>query len=157
MRSGMKQGIARGWGAACFLLLPVLLGSCMLQSDPRVVAAAGDSPAEARTELLAVLQQTESLVGGDWDRQDDPTPRSCTVQWGLAGVAYPALRLAPLSAGSADAVARAWDRWGYDVSRAAVGPAAQVIARGDGGELLVFRVSDKGMTLQGESACRPAE
>ena len=27
----------------------------------------------------------------------------------------------------------------------------------DGGELLIFRESERGMTLQGESACRPAE
>ena len=156
MRSSMKQGIARGWGAACFLLLPVLLlGSCMLQSDPRAAVSPGPTPQQARTELHDVLAQTQDLTGGDWSDQDDDAPRSCTVQWGLAGVSYAALRISA-STGSLESVARAWERWGYDVERTTVGPVSQLVARASG-ELLIFRESDRGMTLQGESACRPAE
>ena len=158
MRSGMKQGIARGWGAACFLVLPVLLlGSCMSQSDPQVAVVPGDSPAEARDDLLSVLDDTQQLVGGDWDVRDASAARSCTVQWGLRGVTYPALRLATASAVSLAAVESAWKGWGYGVEITTVGPATQLIGTGPGGELLIFRLSDRGMTLQGESACRPAE
>ena len=149
-------------GAACFLVLPaLLLGSCMLMSDPRVATSGSSATAgQARDDFRAMLDDTQALIGGDWVDQDDPTPRACVVQWGLAGETYASLRL---SATTPDTrllswVQREWERLGYDVERTEIGPASQLTGRTSiGGELVILRVSDRGVTLQGESACRPAE
>ena len=73
MRSGGARWIARGGGAACILVLPtLLLGSCMVQADVR---ASGPTLAEARDAFYATIDDTEDLLGGTWDVQDDPAPR----------------------------------------------------------------------------------
>lgn len=156
MRSGGMHGIARGWGAACILVLPVLLlGSCM-----HVAPAPALSAEQARDDYRAVLDDTQRLIGGDWVDQDDPTPRSCLVQWGLSGESFASLRISSAAASPRvlDWIQRQWERDGYSVERTAIGPVSQLTATtGLTGELMILRVSDRGMTLQGESACRPAE
>ncbi len=157
--SRLRELLARGVGAACLLVLPaLLLGSCMLQPSARAVT--DPTALDARAALTSVLDDTQDLLGGTWDSQDDPTPRSCAVQWGLAGDAYAALRLSSSVPDSRalESVRRVWERLGYTVAFTAVGPASQLTAtKGLTDGFMVFRMSDRGMTLQGESACRPAE
>jgi hypothetical protein len=159
MRSGVAQGIARGVGAACFLVLPVLLlGSCMVRVGP---AQAPDAPslAEAHTALLATLDDTQELIGGVWSNQDDPNSRGCILGDG-PGRTFSALRtsapVADLVADPSSAVAAAWEHAGYTVDSTEIGPVTQLIGTSAGAALLIFRLSDRAMTLQGESECRPA-
>ena len=151
--SRIARGLARGGGAACFLVLPVLLlGSCMMQSD---VQAASDGPSvqEARATFISALDKTEDLIGGAWDNQDDPTARGCELLSGGDGLSYAGLRIGPLQ--SVGVIASTWEGWGYTVDRTVVGPVIQLIGTNDAGAILILRTSDLATTLQGESECRP--
>ena len=156
MRSGNAQGVARGVGAACFLVLPVLLlGSCV--PHRLAVTSGGPSLTQAREEFFALIDATQQLAGGTWEVQDDPSTRGCELPDGGLGRTFSALRLAPPpTAPIADPIADAWDDLGYSVARTDIGPVSQLVATGDGSEILILRVSDRAMTLQGESECRPA-
>ena len=173
MAQGVVWGLARGWGAACFLVLPtLLLGSCMVQDQsgfaPGVGAGfAADAPTleQARDDFYAVVDSTVELVGGEWENQDSATSRGCVVSFGLAGRTYSALRIAPRadahdpSAPGTSAILRSvtssWTRLGFTVERTRIGPAVQLLAMSGANEQLIFRISDHAMTLQGESECRP--
>ena len=155
MRSGVAQGLARGVGAACFLVLPVLLlGSCMTRAQ---ADAAQDAPslAEARSALYAALDETQQLIGGVWSNQDDPNSRGC-ILGDDTGRTFSALRIATPIADPSSAVAAAWEDAGYTVDSTEIGPVSQLIGTNAGAALLIFRLSDRAMTLQGESECRPA-
>ena len=155
MRSGVAQGLARGVGAACFLVLPVLLlGSCMTRAQ---ADAAQDAPslAEARSALYSTLDETQELIGGVWSNLDDPDSRGCIIG-DDAGRTFSALRTAHPVADPSAAVAAAWEDAGYTVESTEIGPVSQLIGTNAGAALLIFRLSDRAMTLQGESECRPA-
>lgn len=155
MRSGVAQGIARGVGAACFLVLPVLLlGSCMVRGQVATAPDASTS-AEARADLYATLDDTQNLIGGDWTNQDDPNSLACEFG-GTAGRTYSALRVAAPVADPSAAVEAAWVSAGYTVESTEIGPVSQLVGEASGHALLIFRLSDRAMTLQGESECRPA-
>ncbi|CAN5306349.1 hypothetical protein BH09ACT5_BH09ACT5_00050 [soil metagenome] len=178
MRSGVAQGVARGVGAACFLVLPaLLLGSLMTQAQaasqattptaPQAGAGASDgssaeptdsapSLAEARDRFYALIDDAQQTAGGDWANQDDPDSRGCALPGGGSGRAFSALRIAdePVPAAAA-AITSAWDDLGYSLERTEIGPVTQLVATREGGQILIFRVSDRAMTLQGESECRP--
>ena len=149
MRSGVAHGIARGGGAACILVLPtLLLGSCMAPSSG---AGATDS-----VDFFVVLDATQDLAGGSWSVQDDPTARGCVLPDGSEGETYSALRISSMPAAALNTVAAAWEDYGYTVDRASIGPVSQLIGTNDTSGVLIFRVSDRAMTLQGESDCQPA-
>lgn len=131
------------------LVLSAALGGC--------ASARGLDPVQARERFTGVLDDTQSVVGGEWENADDPTARSCTIPFWVEGTRYPALRLAgPPSdpTGAARTVTDYWEGLDYTVETTAVGDVTELQGTGRG-ELLVFRVSDDGMTLQGESECRP--
>ncbi len=130
----------------------VSVSGCALQSPSEV------TDAEARDRFLAVIDETQQLVGGVWQVDDDPTPRGCTVPVWVAGERYPALRVSedPRGDGHADRVQQAWEDNGLEVDRSLVGDVVELKAESEFGEVYLFRVSDQAMTLQGESECRPA-
>ena len=125
------------------------------------MAVAPDArPAQSRDDFREALDGTQNLIGGSWQELDDPTPRSCVVQWGVEGQTFSALRTtsAAASGGIVDWLEREWERDGYAVEQTAIGPVSQLTATtGFGGATLILRVSDRGMTLQGESACQRDE
>lgn len=130
------------------LVVPVLLGGCV---------ASGLDATQARDRFTAVLDDTQDAVGGEWENADDPTARSCVIPLWVDGTRYPALRLAGPPADVTEAARAVGDYWrtlDYAVETTAVGDVTELQGSA-GGELLVFRVSDDGMTLQGESECRP--
>jgi len=122
------------------------------------------SAAETPADFYALLDETEQLVGGVWHNMDDAESRGCVIPLASSGTAHAALRLStspqddPGStpvADAVDAVDDSWTAYGLDVERSEIAGVSEVLARGDGGEVLIFRASDKAMTLQGESACSP--
>ncbi|WAB82916.1 hypothetical protein OVN20_07280 [Microcella daejeonensis] len=128
------------------------LSGCALQSPSPV------TDAEARDRFLTVIDETQQLVGGVWQVDDDPTPRGCTLPVWVAGERYPALRVSedPRGEGHADRVQQAWEGNGLEVERSLVGDVVELKAESEFGEVYLFRVSEQAMTLQGESECRPA-
>ncbi len=128
------------------------LGGCALGPG------SGLSAGEARDALYEALDETEKIAGGDWENRDDPTPRGCVIPLWVDGQHYPALRLGAPSPDSARVVAdvaEAWEEWGYRVEQTLVGDVVELQGRDSLGELMVFRASGDGMTLQGHSECRP--
>jgi hypothetical protein len=119
---------------------------------------------DTHAQFYALLDETEQLVGGVWHNMDDSETRGCVIPLASSGTAHAALRLStspqddPGSmpvADAVDAVDDSWTAYGLDVERSEIAGVSEVLARGDGGEVLIFRASDKAMTLQGESACSP--
>ena len=114
--------------------------------------------ADAHDRFLGALDETQELVGGEWEVLDDPTPRECVIPLWVAGERYPALRLgdAPaLASVAADRVESAWNEQGMRVTRTDIGDVIEVKGETTSGELLVLRFSESASTLLGESECRP--
>jgi hypothetical protein len=112
----------------------------------------------SRASFYEFLDTTQSLVGGDWDSQDDPTPRGCELSiWGQ-GHTYPGLRIgsSPSSQSHALAAVRSsWELVGFAVEQSSIGQSIELKGVGDRGEMVFFRVGSGGMTLSGTSACAP--
>ena len=121
-------------------------------------AGSGSSAESARESLYATLDQTEQLLGGTWDNQDDPTSRGCVIPLWVEGEMFPALRVgaAPLRADVAvETVSDYWRDLELDLSTTDVGDVLELKGEGEFGDVLILRVSAEAMTLQGESECRP--
>ncbi len=133
-------------------LLTVGLSGCAVKKATPV------TDAEAHDRFLAALDDTQGIVGGEWEVLDDPTPRECVISLWVAGERYPALRVgdAPILASvAADRVESAWNDQGMRVTRTDIGDVIEVKGESAEGELLVLRVSESASTLLGESECRP--
>lgn len=145
------RGVATVLLAAAGMLV-VSLAGCAIQPASAV------TDDEARDRFVNALNDTQTLVGGEWQVLDDPTPRECVIPLWVAGERYPALRVgdAPLSVVlAADRVETAWNDQGMRVTRTDVGTVIEVKGESANGELMVFRVSESASTLLGESECRP--
>jgi hypothetical protein len=118
----------------------------------------GATVLQSRTALYAAADTLQTLLGGEWENRDDPTPRGCTIPIWADGVLYPALRVGG-APGDVDAAVAAvenlWTELGLSSARTTVGSAIELQTRTPIGELLVVRVSDEAMTINGESECRP--
>jgi len=118
----------------------------------------GGSAESARDRLYGLLDETQVVLGGTWENQDDPTSRGCVIPLFTEGEMYPALRVGTPPARVAAAVASVTTLWrtrGYTVDEAAIDTVREVQAEGDNGEIAILRVSAEAMTLHGESECRP--
>lgn len=134
------------------LLLVLPLAGCA------VPAAWGVTADDARTHLVRAVDQTQELAGGSWTPLDDAVPRGCVIPPWTAGSRASVLRIGTPPADpqtAAELVDAAWESWGYEVTRATIDPVIEVQGR-FGGELIVFRVSEHAMSLQGEGECSPA-
>jgi hypothetical protein len=125
---------------------------CALGSGNGITAEA------ARTSLYATLDETQDRLGGQWDNQDDPTPRGCSVALWSEGEMYPALRVGTPPERpeyAVESVSAYWDGLGLVLSTTDVGDVVELQGESDEGEIVILRVSAEAMTLQGESECRP--
>lgn len=133
-------------------LVAVGLTGCAVQQPTPV------TDVEAHERFLTALDETQQLVGGEWEVLDDPTPRECVIPLWVTGERYPALRLgdAPVLASiAADRVETAWNEQGMRVTRTDIGDVIELKGESPDGELMVLRVSESASTLLGESECRP--
>lgn len=143
---------------ARLLAVPIAALSLVGLSGCAIAAGSGLSAAEARDAFTVILDETQAAVGGHWEVRDDPTARGCTIPLWVEGERFPALRVSELPDPQADAldtVRELWQELGLSVESSEVGKATELQATGKHGEALIFRISDGGMTLQGESECRP--
>ena len=155
MRSHTSTDVGRRRSVAgvCVVLVIAAVSTGCVANDAAEITAE-----DARDSLYATLDETEELLGGSFDNQDDPTARGCALALWAEGEHYPALRLAAAPADAQAAVTAVSDYWtelGYELSIATVGAVTEVQGLGDAGETLILRVSGDATTLQGESECRP--
>lgn len=118
----------------------------------------GTSSETARDAFIAVLDSTQQRLGGEWQVEDDPTARGCVIPLWVDGERYPGLRLGPVPDDSTDALNTVTEHWtdlGFTVEETLVGDVVELKAGDIDFDSLIFRVSESGMTLQGESECRP--
>lgn len=137
---------------AAVALATVALAGCA------VVPVSSVSDSEARDRFLALLDDAQERVGGDWQVRDDPTPRECVIPLWVGGERYPALRIGDAPAApsaAAERVEQAWSAAGIRVTRTDIGDVIEVKGETPDGELIVLRVSESASTLLGESECRP--
>jgi len=130
----------------------IVLAGCTVQQSTSL------TDLQARDRFLAIIDEAQMLVGGEWTTMDDPTPRECIVPLWVTGERYPALRVgdAPRSiAAAAERIEQHWTDAGMRVTRSDVGDVIEVKGESDDGELVVLRVSESASTLLGESECRP--
>jgi hypothetical protein len=121
-------------------------------------SGSGISAEQSRDRFYANLDSTQEALGGAWTVQDDSTPRGCSLALWSQGESYAALRLGPVPVDVSAAVTVGRDalrRQGYHTTIGEVGDVTELRAHGSGTEVVTFRVTDDGMTLQGESDCRP--
>jgi hypothetical protein len=121
-------------------------------------AGGGTSAEESRDRFYASLDSTQEALGGAWEVQDDSTPRGCDLPLWMQGESYAALRLGPMPEDVSAAVSIARDalrQMGYDTTIGEVGDVTELRAHREKTEVITFRITDDGMTLQGESDCRP--
>jgi hypothetical protein len=147
---------ARGARASACALVAVAMA--FTASGCAVSDGSGATSDAARQSLLSTLDSTEDLLGGEWDNQDDPTPRGCVIPLWTDGELYPALRVAQASRqpdAAVDAVTDYWTEAGLAVATTTVGDVLELQGESEFGQILVLRVSAEAMTLQGESECRP--
>ena len=133
----------------------ITLGGVLAVCSPQPAPSA----AEAQAHFLSLLEQTQDAVGGTWENRDDGTPRDCDLEpWGR-GEQYPALRIGSSPRDALSTLQIVSDHWageGYHVERSGSGTVLELQGRTGSDELVIFRISDYAMTLQGESACHPA-
>jgi hypothetical protein len=138
------------------LLAPVVLVTVALAGC--TASAHGATAEESRDRFYAVLDVTQEALGGAWEVQDDSTPRGCSLPLWADGESYAGLRLGPMPEDASAAVSTARDvlrEEGFQTEIGGVGNVTELRARGEGSEVITFRVTDDGMTMQGESDCRP--
>lgn len=145
--------MGRPWGAV------VAAGAIVLALSGCAVAPVSEgSDSEARDRFLALIDDAQRLVGGDWQVLDDPTPRECVIPLWVGGHRFPALRIGDAPAAvpaAAERVEQAWSAAGMRVTRTDIGEVIEVKGETADGEVLVLRVSASASTLLGESECRP--
>ncbi len=138
------------------LVAPAVLVAAAVLSG--CAASDGVSAEESRDRFYASLDATQEALGGAWTVQDDSTPRGCDLPLWAHGESYAALRIGPMpgDVSAAVTVARnALREQGFATTIGEVGNVTELRARRTGTEVVAFRVTDDGMTLQGESDCRP--
>jgi hypothetical protein len=139
------------------LLAPVVIVAAVALSGCSA-SAHGPTAEESRDRFYATLDATQEALGGAWEVQDDSTPRGCSLPLWADGKSYAGLRLGPMPEDESAAVSAARDvlrEEGFDTEVGGVGDVTELRAHGRGSEVVTFRVTNDGMTLQGESDCRP--
>lgn len=141
-------------GVALLAIGALLLTGCSTGGSENTM-----TPQEAQAELLALLDETQEAVGGQWQVDDDDTPLQCILPSGETGVTFSGYRRAsqPVE-GGADAVAAFWESKGFTVEpRPELAGLDDVFVRfpGEPDRYLHFAIGDNVMALEGWGRCVP--
>jgi len=117
---------------------------------------------EAKVELVALVEETSALVGGEWTVEEFEGEGWCNYAEGVDGKNFAAWRSAPPSddpKAVADQVHAEWEARGFEVTtRLTPDPDMyEVIVRAPGGFHANFTAGVGSMILSGESVCVKAE
>lgn len=117
---------------------------------------------EAKSELVALVEETAELVGGEWTIERFEGEGWCNYAEGVDGKNFAAWRSAPPSGDPkalAEQVEADWEARGFEVTtRHTPDPDLyDVVVHGPGGFSARFGSSSRGMILDGASVCVKAE
>lgn len=138
----------------------VLVAATLVLSGCALSPTTDVTDQQARDRFITLVNAAQEAAGGDWQVQDDPSPRECTIPLWVTGSRIPALRTGPAPRDGLDDAAGRMQRHftdsGMRTTVTEVGDVVEVRGETAAGELLLFRVSATAMTITGESECRPA-
>lgn len=125
-------------------------------------AQTDQSPQESQEALFSVLDDTQQLAGGDWETEDSPSPRPCTLPGTGDGVTFSGRRLregAGPSVEETDAIVDSLEKAGFEVGRTTVGGFDNVRAVMPGNEAyyVLLEAGDNVTALSGQAACVPGD
>ena len=157
MRSAHQAFVRRA--ALAVVVLAVVTGC----STPAPVADSELSPLESQQALFAVLDETQRAAGGEWETQDSPSPRPCTLPGsGDDGVTFSGRRLRDgvgPSADETDAIVAGLEKAGFEVGRETVGGFDNVraVMPGNGSYYVLLEAGTNVTALSGQAACVPGD
>lgn len=148
---------------ALALLTAVIFTACTTARPSATPERAFTTPQENRDALATLFDETQELIGGEWENTDDPTPMNCDVLGGGEGVQYSFLRsaagVAELSTMQqlADEVAKLWRANGYTVTPGAhpIEGVIEVAGNNNQRGSLLFGINENAASLYGGSDCTP--
>lgn len=120
-----------------------------------------DSPKESQEKLLALLDETQQLIGGDWENQDSGSPRDCELPGsGDTGTTFTGARSQEMPALDDDTVAKVFEFWegeGFEAGEAGMGVLTSVLGvHPDNKSYYVeLRIGEQATQLSGQAACVP--
>ncbi|MEA9983990.1 MULTISPECIES: hypothetical protein [Subtercola] len=118
------------------------------------------TPDEAIAALAGSFDEVEPLVGGTWQKLDDPAPRACEQPGGQPGIRFNAYRFSEEPVADRqhafDLVSAHWHSLGYALTsreETVAAPILRLFATTPDGRNLQFSAADAALTLEGLSAC----
>lgn len=166
-RLATRRRSGRAGTVATALVLVVGLTACVPHSRPSNEPTTMNA-AQAHDELATLLEDAQSVVGGEW-KSIDGGAEICTTAAGKPGVVYPFGRLGPGVPGGdqqamLDRVVAAWKSSGFTAVPHTQPSVKGVEIRevrypdsgyGEDGIYLIFSVSVNGSTIDAQSRCVP--
>lgn len=130
---------------------------------PAVNEVSVDSPQESQDRLLALLDETQHLIGGEWENEDSPSPRDCELPGsGDTGTTFTGARSKPgpgLDEAGISEVLAFWEGEGFDAGSKPMGVLTSVLAVDPDNEAYYVEllVGEQATQLNGQAACVPGD
>lgn len=122
-----------------------------------------DSPKESQQKMLALLDEVQAEIGGTWENEDSPSPRSCTIS-GTSdeGVTFTGNRRQEGPAmrdGKIDDLLALWESEGFDAGKGQMGVFARVLAvnRDDKSYYNELLIGTRSTSISGQGQCVPGD
>lgn len=122
-----------------------------------------DTPKQSQEKLLALLDETQQLIGGDWENSDSGSPRDCQLPGsGDTGTTFTGLRsqeMPALDDATTAEVVALWEKRGFEAGTGAMGILTSVLGVNPDNETyyVELSISDYSTQLSGQAACVPGD
>lgn len=130
---------------------------------PAPTDASVDSPQESQDKLLALLDETQELIGGEWENEDSPSPRDCELPGsGDTGTTFTGARSTQgpgLDQAGTSELLKFWKSKGFDSGTKSMGVLTSVLAVDPDNEAhyVELLVGKQATQLNGQAACVPGD
>jgi hypothetical protein len=117
-----------------------------------------ETPEQSQTRLLALLDDVQEQIGGEWTNEDSPSPRGCTLAGGDDGVTFTGTRTLEAPAPTdeqVDGLVSFLTDEGFEAGRSGMGAITDVLAvdPDDETSFVEVRITDQSSQLKGQAAC----
>lgn len=138
----------------------LMMAGCTAPSDTSQPA---DSPKESQQKLLALLDQTQELIGGDWENHDSPSPRDCELPGsGETGTTFTGARSQKMPALDDETVSQVlnlWEKEGFEAGESGAGALDSVLGVDPANKAyyVELMIGEHATQLNGQAACVPGD
>jgi hypothetical protein len=136
-----------------------LMGCSSPAADPSTQA----SPKEAQVALLALLDDTQQIIGGEWENEDSPSPRDCELPGsGDTGTTFTgarSLKAPELDDASVSKVLKFWEGEGFEAGSKTMGVLTSVLAvdPDNKAHYIELLIGEHATQLNGQAPCVPGD